>query len=318
MRAGVAAGRGLALLALGGLLLGLGAGGCYKPGIGEGDLICGPGGACPSGFKCLTDNRCYRNLSTPVTGGDAAVEVKPGGTPDLAAGGDGAACFRGLACSSPGPAGPMCDPVCQTGCGCDQKCGVPGTPPICMPLPAKPADLYEACGGPAGDNCRAGSICSPETAEACGRHCYRACRADDDCGPAARCTDQFFDSMGVVQTKLCSTRIEGCNPTGINAECNNAAARNRPFPTFGCYLLDAGKDDATVCDCAGTLDLGQACEARHSCRIGLECLPDAANDRRCRRLCTLPGAAVRPVVCAGTQVCRPLGPGTLYGACAGV
>jgi hypothetical protein len=306
--------------------------GCYKPGIGEGDFVCGPGGACPSGFKCLGDNRCYRGSQTPDaagaggtagTGGTAGA-ANTGGTgaggtsggPDTAPPVDGAACFRGLTCSAGAPAGQTCDPVCQTGCGCQERCVVANGVATCAPLPDKPADLYESC-QPGMDSCRAGSLCVAETnPAACGNHCYRACRADNDCGANARCSEPYLDRAGQPLGKVCGPKIDGCNPTGLTPECSNAGPGNRQFPAFGCYLLEPGRDDATGCDCAGAAEMGQMCDGRHSCKPGLECLPGAAGEFRCHRLCTLPAAGLGVVGCPlPTQLCKPIGTSLRFGAC---
>jgi hypothetical protein len=308
--------------------------GCYKPGIGEGDFICGPSGACPSGFKCLGDNRCYRNsqildaagaggsAGASNTGGSAGVGNTGGaagggtsGGPDTAPAADGSACFRGLTCSAGAPAGQKCDPVCQTGCGCQEKCVVANGAALCVPLPDKPADLYESC-QPGMDSCRAGSLCTQENNPACSNHCYRACRADGDCGSNARCTEPYLDRSGAALGKVCGPKIDGCNPTGLSPECSNAGPGSRSFPTFGCYILDPGVEDSTGCDCAGPGEIGQMCEGRHSCKPGLECLATPAGDFRCRRLCTLPGAGLGVVGCPlPTQICKPIGTSLRYGSC---
>lgn len=54
------------------LLTTLLAGACYNPTYVPGQVECGPGGACPEGFVCRTDNRCWR------PGGD---EVDMSGSP---------------------------------------------------------------------------------------------------------------------------------------------------------------------------------------------------------------------------------------------
>jgi hypothetical protein len=296
---------------------------CYKPAIGEGDFICGPNGACPVGFKCLPDNRCYRNPSgfdagatggvgaggTMGTGGAGGAGGSTSGPPDAAA------CFAGLSCSAGAPPGQACDPVCQIGCGCQQKCVVANGPPMCVPLPEKPEDIYATC-QLGMDSCRAGSLCTGESNPMCGSHCYRACRSDQDCGGVARCSETFVNLAGTVLSKVCGQKIDGCNPTGLTPECSNAGPGSRPFPLFGCYILEPGRDDATGCDCAGTIEGGQLCEGRHSCKPGLECLEGPGGERRCRRLCTLAGSGLGAVPCAlPTQTCRPIGTSERFGAC---
>jgi hypothetical protein len=286
--------------------------GCYNPKINEGDFLCGPNGACPAGFKCAPDNRCYRNVP-PSDGGTDLPRDVGGGSDVIAA--DGGMCQRGLSCSM-GAAPNQCDPVCQTGCACDSKCAFVAGKPTCALLPPRPADFYESC-IPAADNCRAGAVCAVEARpQACGAHCYRTCREDSDCGGTGRCTEQYLGPNDEFLTKLCGPKIEPCNPTGAAPECTGASATNHPFPSFACYILDAGRDDAAGCDCAGTIEVGQPCSARHSCRPGAECLPDAQGTTICRRLCTLEGSGLPRVGCLGTNaLCRPIGNSTKYGAC---
>lgn len=64
------------------LLAGLAA--CYQPSYEEG-VACGPGGACPDGLTCRTDNRC-RSGDDPADSGPG-VEPRDGSTGTLADGG---------------------------------------------------------------------------------------------------------------------------------------------------------------------------------------------------------------------------------------
>ena len=43
--------------------------GCFTAKYGNGDLQCAPNHACPSGFYCADDNRCYQNGFSPDFGG---------------------------------------------------------------------------------------------------------------------------------------------------------------------------------------------------------------------------------------------------------
>ncbi|HEY0711015.1 MAG TPA: hypothetical protein VGG33_29700 [Polyangia bacterium] len=283
-------------------------GSCYNPVIGEGDFLCGPGDSCPVGWRCdQADKRCRRALTTDAA---ATADRPPVSQPDTAP----MMCMRGLTCSAGATAGAVCDPVCQSGCSCDKKCSFTGAQVACVTTPPGAKQAYEEC-NPGNDNCAPGLLCTAENETACGAHCYRACRVDADCGPNARCTDALGDATGTrVLSKICSPRIENCNPVGLQAACMNAGPGNRPLPTFGCYMLDHTVDEATVCRCAGTLDAGVACSARGSCKPGLECLAGFGADAatRCRRLCSLTGVGV---ACQLGNTCRPIGPSTRVGAC---
>ena len=48
---------------------------CGSPSIDDGDIGCGPGGTCPSGFECAPDNRCRRKAGGGGGGGDAGVPI---------------------------------------------------------------------------------------------------------------------------------------------------------------------------------------------------------------------------------------------------
>jgi hypothetical protein len=289
------------------------AAGCYNPVIGEGDFLCGPGDSCPVGWRCEPSNkRCHRMLTTDA----ASMSDRPVQSTDTAPQVDTApmTCNRGLSCSAGAAAGAVCDPVCQSGCSCDKKCTFTGSQVTCATTPSGAKQANEEC-NPNNDNCAPGLLCTAENEPACGAHCYRACRVDADCGANARCTDALGDATGTRElSRICSPRIEMCNPVGLQAACANAGPSNRPFPTFACYLLDHTVDESVVCRCAGTIDAGMPCSARGSCKPGLECLAGLGADAalRCRRLCSLAGAGVG---CQLGNVCRPIGASTRVGAC---
>lgn len=299
---------------------------CYNPTIGEGDFLCGPAGECPQNWTCGADQRCHR-LAVPSDGAPsdtappvdrtAPVDLVPDAgppppppPPPVDAGG----CNRpGISCSAGAPSNRPCDLVCQTGCPCNARCLLDRSAFVCQPIPQQPLDFFAEC-NPGNDLCRAGAICAVEQRpDVCRAHCYRACRVDADCGMLSRCSDQLLDGAGQPLTRICGPRIETCNPVGARPECSNSGAGSRPFPSFGCYLVDASIDEATTCDCAGTFDLGAPCVRRHQCRPGLECLPPlgAQGPLTCRQLCNLNGQG--PPCAAG--VCLPIGNGARYGAC---
>jgi hypothetical protein len=252
---------------------------------------------------------------------DAAFTVPPDGAADLAAAPDA----RGAEAAAPGPdtamcappiascttsAAGMCDHVCQTRCGCGQRCAFVGGVAACVPPAETPVALGGAC-SEKGDDCAAGTVCLNEASPACKSHCYRYCRTDADCSGGARCSFEV-EVGGATVAKACSAPPETCDPTG-EARCLDAG---RPAPTFGCYVLSAQAPDLAACDCAGNRKLGQACMFEHECAPGLECIRVGSAEGACRQVCRL-GAAGS---CPGGAACAPLGtaaaPSTVFGYCA--
>jgi hypothetical protein len=271
--------------------------GCYKPEIPDGAFVCGTGNTCPDGFQC-SGSRCYKNKPSEDVAGDSNM------------------CQRQeLECSaSPGPSG-ACDPVCQSGCACGEKCVNPGNGNRCAPI-TMPVQLnYDSC-DPGADRCRPGAVCLPEFQARCGAHCYRFCRVDSDCGASARCTGEAQDDAGNPLYKVCSAKIEPCNPTGLTPTCGPGAGADRRAPAFGCYILSHLHPDETVCECAGLLPEGSPCEREYQCVPGNECLK-LGTETRCRKLCTLEGSGVLPpVVCPLGQKCLNFPNARKFGYCA--
>jgi hypothetical protein len=265
--------------------------GCYNPKIGEGAFVCGPGGSCPSGFSCQ-EGRCYKGTATIGDGGaDSPGTDGPAG------------CVGPLPCTPPPtPVTGQCDPVCQTGCACNQRCTNPGSGNVCQGAGGANRMLYESC-DPSRDACRPGAVCLPEFQDRCGAHCYRFCRIDSDCPAMSRCKGEAHDEQNNLLYKVCSPRIEGCDPTGSNPRCELAGNAERPWPAFACYMLSVDAPESSVCECAGTLPEGAECDREYSCVPGSECVPVGSEKPRCRRLCTVSGIVVNPVACPAGQTC---------------
>ena len=247
------------LFLLGGLAVaaGLVAPACYNPKIDEGAFFCGDGGVCPEGFGC-DHGRCYKSAMAEC-----------------------ALCTPPAAAAATG----TCDPVCQTGCTCNQQC-VPVAPkPTCVPITTALKEVHAACNG--NEACKPGSLCIPDRGDnaACGSHCFRLCYNHAQCGPGSRCLDGVGISGTNLSYGLCSSEIEDCSPLGPNAGC---LAANRPSPAFACYVLSIDEPERTVCECAGTASEGQACKSMHDCRPGLECI-SKGTESICRQLCTPEG-----------------------------
>lgn len=229
---------------------------------------------------------------------------------DAGAGPDGKSmCLGPIPACTPAGSG-MCDHVCQSGCGCQQRCALFAGTPACVPPASTPVPLGGSCSADL-DDCSAGFVCLSEASAKCGAHCYRFCRTSADCPGGALC-DFDVEVGGKTVAKACSSPPEKCDPTGA-ATCLGGA---RPAPTFGCYVLSAQDPDSAVCDCAGNKPMGAACMFEHECAPGLECIRVGGAAGTCRRVCHL-GAAGG---CPAGVACAPLGtaatPSTVYGYCA--
>lgn len=292
---------------------------CYNPNIENGKLQCGPNFKCPDGFICV-GSACYDESSPPPTGGRGGMGAT-GGRGGTGGGGMGG----GGMCYGPAPAcavvsGGGCDPVCQAGCKCMEKCGVDGVTGMSACRAASPPflKLSESCDASEAskDACQPGLICLREVRDVCGSHCYRFCRSDSDCSGGARCAIDVRFQMAAPTYRVCTPPQESCAPWGA-ARCVSGM---RPTPAFGCYILSSAARDATVCDCAGTKPLWmpgstETCTFEHECQPGLECIKLGAEPGRCRRVCLQGAMTVMTGGCPVGGSCRPLEGSTKYGFC---
>src|SRR3954469_11955795 len=144
LRSGLRAGWPFALVILaGGVPLG-----CYKPNVKDGGLKCnldaGAGKSCPEGFRCdMSMLTCWRHPDGGVDrpssdGADAPVDVPMEKPPDV--------CFDAKPNCTPTDAA-LCDPFCQTGCGCIEKCSVntAGTPTCNQLVPGQVRTVQQPC-----------------------------------------------------------------------------------------------------------------------------------------------------------------------------
>jgi hypothetical protein len=280
---------------------------CYNPQIVNGGLKCSPNFECPSGYKCNADGFCTQDGASLGTGGVGGATGGAGGTGGAVGGMGGNACttptgmygpFPG--CSSP-PRDKGCDPVCQSGCACNQRCKLEGGNNVCRAQDPPFLQQYDAC-EPKDDRCRPGTICLQESEDhpACGSHCYRHCRADSDC-PNAKCTIDVQFGSAATASKVCSPPMDACSPFGA-ARCS--AAANRPYPTFGCYVMSSSYPDIPICDCAGTTPIGMTCMFEHECEPGGECVL-LGMARLCRRVCKVGAPAATPVALGGCPLMMP-------------
>jgi hypothetical protein len=284
--------------------------GCYKPNIFDGGFQCDPGSKpCPDGFLCdPSTNTCRRHIGGAEEGGiGGAGGAGDGGDARDATDGTSdrtdavdAACLMPRASCTPQT---TCDPFCQTGCGCHEKCSVntAGTLTCNAPVGTTPRTLGQSCdisspgSGAQTDTCAPGLVCM---ADSCGYRCYQFCRGDNDCTSATCSRDAGGGKM------VCDVPLTGCNPEAGRNNCALAAQ--------GCYVSSV-RPDSTLCDCPGAgQPVGQTCTEHRDCLPGLVCVDAFGNgDLRCRPVCTL------ATTCASctTARSRAIGGSTLYGFC---
>jgi hypothetical protein len=315
------------LLALAGVV----ASSCYHPTITEGGFACSAKykQECPETFHCSPiDNRCYKNEEP-----DAAVEQVPDGKMDKPSGTDvpAEAPRPDAAPEAPvdkPPEGPppvcikpvngcavmtaqLCDPVCQSGCACEEKCSVnaTGTPTCNVPSPGLVRLINESCtvvleGDPKQtDNCAPGLVC---VTASCGSSCFKHCRTDGDCPAGAPCTR----TIGTSAYKFCDVPAVTCNPV------TKLGDTGCPGSAQGCYL-SATVPDETRCDCPfRDLKPGDDCSVSRQCLRGLVCAdPNGQNHLTCQIACNLTVDASKNG-CGVSQTCLPIKTSKTYGVCA--
>ena len=286
---------GLGFLALLGLTVTVSLGSCYNPNIVNGGLHCSEGGRCPDGFVCHPTGRCYRPDSGPTDCGSTQL------------------------CNDPPPAGQACNVVCQTGCGCGQRCNVAGSSSRCVAGGDK--TLGQPCtftysGEPGFDDCQPGLICLSETAKACAglNRCYRLCSSDDQCNkpdPNVRCLVQVTQPNAPVSFLACEVPHQACDPVAKTGCLSSLLT---------CFVLSAGQ---TLCDCQTNVAKlppdkagleGSACTAYSDCKPGLTCISlpgdGGAVTSTCRPVC----AVAKPACATAGTSCKPIAGD--YGYCA--
>jgi hypothetical protein len=284
----------------------LGVSGCYNPHIANGGYLCNTDFVpeCPSGFHC-ENNLC---VNGPVV--DAAGEMPttppvdaPMEKPAVDAGHDmGAdlACFAPVAtCTA--AAGLTCDPVCQTGCKCHEKCAVVSGALACKAPFGTLGHVGDACvtATDGSDNCAPGLTCM---VDGCGARCYAYCRADKDC-PTSACNRD----AGAAQ-KVCDVPYVSCHPIR-----DMTAGFGCPLTNDACYLSPTAVD-VTMCDCpAGSGLPGASCKLPHDC-VGMEvCIdPTGGNNPQCHQVCDVTSMTSS---CIGGGACLPLNGSKKFGFC---
>lgn len=294
--------------------------GCYNPKIKSGNLRCNPDfePECPDGHSCVS-GRCVKN-GTPIvdSGTDMSIDKAP--PPDAnvdkheagsETGPDLGMCVTSVAGCTPDAAG-KCDPLCQTGCGCKEKCSVVTSGPTSGALTCvvpggnirakegRACDFYFDGTPNQSDNCDPGLICLHD---ACGDVCARFCKTNADC-PNSLCNRALPGGA-----KVCDVSTVECNPVKTANWVTGCQGSNQ-----NCYL-SASVMDRTVCDCsAGSQTELGSCTTSRDCFGGLVCAdPSGAGlDLRCRRVCSL---TATPSGCPVGFTCRAHLESKKYGYC---
>jgi hypothetical protein len=292
-------------------LLTLGAAGCFNPSIKEGGFACSKEFVhdCPDGFRCV-NGLCWKGtpVDAPV---DLAMEAKPDGmSSDKPEGGPidkqpDVACLKPVSGCTP-QAG-MCDPLCQTGCGCQEKCSVNTAGALtCNQISGslirtegQSCDQVSLGTTSQTDDCAPGLVCLDR---GCNPQCSKLCRVDADC-PGSTCSRDYATGW-----KVCDVQASECNPVTALGPPNCGLAT-----AVACYL-SATITDRVVCDCPfKDVGEGQPCTLSRDCLRGMACVDTTGTANfRCQRVCSLTGAMSG---CRGEETCRPVNGSKKYGFC---
>jgi len=243
--------------------------GCYRPAVVDGKLLCNLDAGtkpCPDGFKCeMSTHTCKRNPSDagPETG-DVGTDAD--GMIDAPTDADGPMCFEPKMNCTPASTG-TCDPFCQTGCACREKCSVnTGGSLTCNPPRTQgfPRGLMQDCTIESGnsmlqtDNCGPGLVCIED---GCFPRCYKFCKSDNDCTNAPCNRD-----VGGGQ-KVCDVPwVDTCTPLGSGSNTGCAGTN------MACYISSAAAIH-TICDCPQNAGAANAtCTRTRDCFPGLACV----------------------------------------------
>jgi hypothetical protein len=268
--------------------------GCYRPGIVDGGLRCnleaGSGKAsCPEGFKCESSSgTCKRHPN------DGGPDVKPDVPPDVPNDGPMDApveCLTPRANCTATPDAGLCDPYCQTGCGCLEKCSINTAGALtCNQLKGgqvryneDPCEVQAPGSQSQIDQCAPGLFCLEDncTSGTGNGRCHQFCRTDGECASAACNRDagggfKFCDATFVDCIPLPGSANAGCPAGGILA----------------CWISTSDVSK-TVCDCqfSAALHEGDVCTRSRECFVGLVCAPNPLGTKVCARVCRLGGPA---------------------------
>ncbi len=254
-------------------------GGCYSPSIGQGKFLCGDGTACPAGFHCGGDNRCY----------SIAIDASP----DVAC----VSVSSEMESCSAGPLSGNCNPVCQSGCNGCGWCGVVNGSSKCLTGTEGTKTVGETCDPTSSHDCKAGLYCQPGCTSTTGR-CYTICDPSNaNCPSGSTCTQLALPGNASAAFRLC-TLVEACDPV-MNTGCPSGLG-------LGCYPTGVSTNP-TECDCPGTTATGGSCTVfNDECVPGDQCV-QISGTTSCYANCTLASGCA-----SGT--CTATSP-TAYGFC---
>jgi len=281
-------------------------GGC-GPKLSNDGLTCGSAGACPPGYHCAVDKRCWKTGQNPSgsdmsasIGGDmngAAVDLAgvvndlsgaPGAdmTATLALGqlcAGAAQCMSGFCVD-----GVCCDGICNGACS---SCNQSGKLGQCSPVPAGNTPSHGTCG--------------PDTMASCARN--------GKCDGAGSCAK--WDGTTVCGASACVTGMFTAAPRcdGAGKCVTPGAIACDPYvckpDNLTCYTACTGTG---AMECNGVPCTGVSCGLRgngQSCSAGSDCKTNNCVDTVC---CDTPAAS-----CSGCKACNLGTPGTCANVPAG-
>jgi hypothetical protein len=288
---------------------------CYRPTISDGGFKCNMAAgakACPDGFTCeMSTQKCWRNpdaaVETPSDGRDANMDADAMAG-DATGDADGPVCFDSKPGCQPGTG--TCDPACQTGCGCRQKCSINTAATLTCNAPRMqgfPRVLMDTCtieseGSAAQtDNCSPGLVCIRDGCPS--PRCFQFCQNDGDCTNAS-CTRAIASpDGGATGTQVCDVPyVDSCTPLGsnMNTGCGSGG-------TMSCYLSSSSPTH-TICDCPfNAKGPGEACNYSRDCNRGLVCVdvgPPSTNPI-CLQVCRLSDNGLMDCPQRVAGACRP-------------
>lgn len=309
-------------LALGCLL----AAGCFIPSIDDGDVACGPGGACPDGLTCAVDGLCRRNADggepSDLTGADLTgqdlsgadllgIDGPCGGPFEQSCSGscEGGACVDSDQCVPSGVAlGAM---VCIA--GTSTTCGAVGQP-CCADSKCNNASDCCAGGvcvaaastcGPGAGNCGNGSCGS------CGGPTKKCCAGGN--GNAEFCTASGLACDSAMNCATCGGAGQTCCEGGVCANGACCDATNSTCVASGGACAGAGQCSSGGCLGGTCGKLGQpacpgltGCTAPRTVSQGGLCVACGGNGEVCCRG-NSGGWCAEPYACNATGSCEPCG-----------
>lgn len=224
----------------------------FNPHPQSGALACEKG--CPSGYYCSSEGTCWREETSPGSGG---------------AGGNSSS-------------GTDCDPLRPSlTCGEGQNCAFvcdPQNQPKRVCLSGGSRSPGTVCNELA--DCAPGSACFQYSCSGTSiKTCRRFCSNDQGCGTGATCSLSFSCSASSEEARICS---QPCDPTG---SADDGCAQG-----LYCFVY-AG--EVTDCACRPSSRVGangQKCTSDDSCAPGSTCV-DRGGQKTCRPICSLAAAS---------------------------